>query len=236
MRTLFDSIDVARLPVDAQMVAGYVGGHWPTYGQLASRFPHAIRVSIAVNASEDAQVLDVETGDATPGQAPAWTARQRTWGRDPTVYCNTSTWPDVETAFRSARVPLAHWWRADYDGRAVLEMGEVAHQYRSDTATDLDWSVVADFWPGVDSGRPPSPQEDPHMSIFDGGHASDDDRDGAVREMYLAVFGSEPTVAQLNFCKWCLGAGAGYGAMVRGLADSAAGQTARAKRSPQPTG
>jgi hypothetical protein len=72
--------------------------------------------------------------------------------------------------------------------------------------------------------------------MLDGAHASDDDRDGAVRLVYLTVYGSEPSVSELNFCKWLLGAGTGYGSVVRGVADSTAGQAARAKRSPQPTG
>lgn len=83
------------------------------------------------------------------------------------------------------------------------------------------------------TGASPSPQEDPHMSYLDGAHASDDDRDGAVREVYLAVGGEEPTVPELNFCKWLLGAGSGYGTIVRGVADSAKGEAARAARNEQ---
>jgi hypothetical protein len=58
----------SAIPKTAEAVAGYVGGHWPTYNQLVKDFPHAHKLSIAVFASEDADCLDIEKGDATPDQ------------------------------------------------------------------------------------------------------------------------------------------------------------------------
>lgn len=148
MRTMYDSITVANLPANARMAAGYVDGRWPTFAILAQHFPNAVRVSIAVSPSSAAMVLDVEQGDATPAQAVGWVVNQRNAGRDPTVYCSTYAWPAVKTQFASRGVALPHWWRADYNGRAALEMGEIAHQYADIGPYDI--SAVVDYWPGVD--------------------------------------------------------------------------------------
>lgn len=154
-RTMYDSITIANLPGNASMVAGYVDGRWPTFAALERAFPNAVRVSIAVFATSTAHVLDVEKGDATPMQSVDWVVRMRALGRDPTVYCSTSAWPAVKACFAARSVSLPHWWRADYNGRAVLEMGEIAHQYVDIGPYDI--STVADCWPGVDP--PTQPEE-----------------------------------------------------------------------------
>lgn len=160
-RTMFDAITPSRIPHPPapQLVAGYVGGYWPSfYGYrddtgvwvpgIREVFPTSRPVAIAVQASQDAQVLDVEAGDATPAQAPGWAVRQRRRGQIPTVYANTSTWPAVVAEFTRQSVPLALWWEANYDGAAVLAPGRIAKQYRNTPGYDV--SVVADYWPGVD--------------------------------------------------------------------------------------
>lgn len=89
--TMYDSVDLSQIPSNAQAVAGYVGGHWPTYSQLAGKFPQAHRLSIAVQASEDAECLDVEKGDAQIADAPAWVKRQMKRGvKRPVVYTSVS--------------------------------------------------------------------------------------------------------------------------------------------------
>lgn len=150
MRTCYDAVTISRIPANAQMVAGYIGGNYPTFGQLAARFPHAARVSIAVNATHDAHVLDVEQGDATPDDAPAWALRQRVMGGFPTVYCSESVWPQVVAAFERAHVALPMCWQAHYDGIASLPPGCIAKQYSGGMTAPYDISVVADYWPGVD--------------------------------------------------------------------------------------
>ena len=71
---MLDSIHPANMPNGADAYAGYVDGHWPTFQTVKDRFgAHAHVLSIAVFPSDNAQALDVESGDATPGQAPAWT-------------------------------------------------------------------------------------------------------------------------------------------------------------------
>lgn len=94
--TMYDAIDVAGIPPGAVAVAGYVGGKWPTYPTLLKKFPDAHHVSIAVNASEDAHVLDVERGDATAEDAPGWVHRQHERGlKRPGLYCSLSGMADL---------------------------------------------------------------------------------------------------------------------------------------------
>lgn len=163
-RTMYDAITPAQIPAGATMVAGYVGGQWPSYAEAVRRFPHAVHVSIAVQADEDAQVLDCERYDATPQQCPGWAVRQRHRGQVPTVYCNTSTWPSVRAAFRAQGVPLPLWWAAQYDNDPALIAGAVAKQYR--TTPGYDVSSVVNYWPGVDPApKPPAPVPVPPFTM-----------------------------------------------------------------------
>lgn len=205
MRTLYDSVDVSRIPADAEMVAGYVDGHWATYESLAQHFPNAVRVSITVFGSASAQVCDCETGDLTPAQAAQWAKTKLVSGQHPTIYCSASVKPSVVGALNSLAVDPASvsWWIADYDGIAQLPPGAVAKQYRSDTTQNLDYSVVADYWPGVD----PAPQQgDTDMAYFgpNGANALQQITDARlvkVREWWLAYRGgAEFSEAQQQEC------------------------------------
>jgi hypothetical protein len=151
---MYDSITPSSIPAGATMVAGYVDGWYANMPAMASRFPSAVRVPIAVFAhTDDGIVLDVETGDATPAQATGWVQMRRSHGVDPTVYCDSSTWPAVRAAFQAAGVPEPHYWIAEYDGVPTIPAGAIAKQYKSTDPWDI--SAVADYWPGVDPPPPP---------------------------------------------------------------------------------
>lgn len=149
MRTMYDSVNPRIIPADAAMVAGYVDGKYRWTEEGWGRFPHAVKVRIAVLPETDAgNVLDVERYDAAPGQAPGWVTMRRRAGVEPTVYCSRSAWPVVREAFRSSGVSEPQYWIADYTGKEHLPAGAVACQWGS--APTLDTSCVADYWPGVD--------------------------------------------------------------------------------------
>lgn len=161
MRTMYDAVTPSNIPTSAQMVAGYVDGRYAWSAADWARFPGAVKVRIAVFAStNDGHVLDVERYDATPAQAVGWVQRRRDAGVDPTVYCGYSTngysWALVINAFKSAGVAEPHYWVAAYPGNgANLYPGSVAHQYADPVTSggNYDLSVVADYWPGVDSAQ-----------------------------------------------------------------------------------
>lgn len=90
---MYDAIVAADIPKTALYAAGYVGGDWPTFanGSLAKQCPKATLLSIAVNATENAQCLDVETGDATIADVYTWLNRQHARGiTRPVIYIQAS--------------------------------------------------------------------------------------------------------------------------------------------------
>ena len=126
MITMFDSIDVSQIPSNAQAVAGYVGGSWATWSSLAAKFPHAQRLSIAVNSGEDADCLDIEPGDATAGDVPGWFARQRARGvARPCLYASVSTMGSLLGVLRMAGISRSsvRLWSAHYAGQHICGPG-----------------------------------------------------------------------------------------------------------------
>lgn len=156
MRTMYDAVTPGNIPPTATMVAGYVDGLYRNVAEMRTRFPHAQLVGIAVSShTNDGQVLDVERGDATPDEAPGWVTMRRAAHVDPTIYCNSSTWPAVRQAFHGAAVPEPHYWIAEWDGAPTIPAGAVAKQHSD--AGPFDVSSVAPYWPGVDPVPAPTP-------------------------------------------------------------------------------
>jgi nucleoid-associated protein YgaU len=154
-RKMYDSVTPQDIPVTAALVAGYVDGRYNNISLMHYRFPDAVVVGIATSAHTNfGIVLDVESGDATPAQAVGWVFKRRQGSHDPTVYTSASEWGAVRAAFHAANVAEPHYWIADWDGNPVLPHGAVAKQYQSATRDHhYDLSVVADYWPGVDTPR-----------------------------------------------------------------------------------
>jgi hypothetical protein len=123
MILMYDSITPSAIPLNAEAVAGYVGGHWPDYSELVSRFPKAHHKSIAVNDQEDADILDMENGDAVPSQYPGWHKRQVARGVEvPGGYSDASEMPTVIATARAAGIKDVEWdaFVAEWDGKQDL--------------------------------------------------------------------------------------------------------------------
>ena len=147
-RKMYDSVTVGNLPINSDgLYAGYVGGNWPTLVPIMQRFPHARVVSIAVNASQSAQVLDVETGDATANEVPDWLNRMRAQGRkNITIYTSRSNIDAVLSACDAAKVARPLIWAADWTGAPHTVAGAVAVQYLSNDYFD-ETCITDAFWP-----------------------------------------------------------------------------------------
>jgi len=121
---MYDSVTVSEIPPGAQAVAGYVGGRFVTVPELRAWFPAAHLLTIAVSATQDADCLDIETGDATPAEAAAWYVRQRARGiTRPCVYASASVMQsDVIPVIMAAKIPRAtvRLWSAHYTGTAHI--------------------------------------------------------------------------------------------------------------------
>jgi hypothetical protein len=151
--TMYDGVNPDTVPAGAAIYAGYVDGEWQSYDALVSEYPSALHVSICVTSADSARVLDVETGDATPDEAPAWASRQRAGGNPyPVVYMDESNWPSVQSAFSDQGVAAPLYWVAAYvsDPTDVptIPDGAIALQYYDYGGYDA--SVAADYWPGLD--------------------------------------------------------------------------------------
>lgn len=156
MRLMYDSTTIDAIPAGARLVAGYLDGDYPTYPQLAVRFPTATRVSITVTGLLFAQVADVETGDLSPASGARWAARKLERGEHPSLYCNLSTWPVCIRALQAIGLTSADasWWIAHYDDDPTIPPGAIAKQYSNDQTANLDTSNVAAYWPGIDLHPP----------------------------------------------------------------------------------
>lgn len=130
MFVMFDSVDTAEIPTHANAIGAYAGGKWPTYAHVKSEWPHAHILSIAVNSGEHRTVdgkpvecLDIEPGDATPGEAPQWFRVQRSLGvRRPCFYGSLSWVPQIEAALHGAGIARHEYriWSAHYTGGAHI--------------------------------------------------------------------------------------------------------------------
>lgn len=126
MIVMRDSTNGTTIPTDTPVVAGYIDGlyRWPQ--TWWDRFPNSVKLTIAVSASNQADILDVETGDAAPNDIPGWCDRfNRPNRRRPTVYCNRATWPAARAAVGNRSVD---YWISTLDGTTFVP-GAVAAQY-----------------------------------------------------------------------------------------------------------
>lgn len=92
-RTMFDAVDAKDVPAHGwDLLAGYSNGNYQSYLPLKARFPKATVVSIDTqNKPGEAQVCDIEKGDARPDEAPAWFDRSVALGViRPTLYYSAS--------------------------------------------------------------------------------------------------------------------------------------------------
>lgn len=165
-RIMQDSTNTAAFTAGADLYAGYVlsdtGQGYNNYASMAARFPGAVHVSICTRFNATAQVLDFEAGTtgvlaADAQQAVQWVQRMRAQGLTPSVYVQQSLWGWLQGYFISNHVAQPNWWVANTSTGAVMIPGTVAHQYTFNLPRNpYDTSIVADYWPGVDSGDVPS--------------------------------------------------------------------------------
>lgn len=166
MSVMYDGVNPDSVPAGAQVYAGYNNGYWPSYNGLVAKFPNAQHVSITVNSSGTAQVLDVESGDAAAVDVPNWLNRMRAAGINrPTVYCSRVGapgygWQNVIDACHNAGVALPDFWIADYtSGPHSLTLdgvNAVAVQWTDHGGYD-ESQIYDPTWPGESAPTPPTP-------------------------------------------------------------------------------
>lgn len=111
----------------AHALGGYVNGLWPTWDTLVKQYGSSGKflLSIAVNAVSNlgAQCLDIENGDATIAQTPAWAKATAAAGKKakddryyPKLYCSIDNGESLVAAMTKAGVKRGSYlyWSAHY--------------------------------------------------------------------------------------------------------------------------
>lgn len=167
---LYDATDPSLIP-DGPLLAGYINGKYPSYYQIAIDHPQSQVLTITVKAHNPngsyviADILDIESGDATPDEAPGWTQAMRALSR-PIIwnYCSRlGTWPDTQSAYLLNGVLDPDYWIADYTGQPHLVPGSVATQW-TDHLDEYDISQTNGVIPGsLPIPPPPLPTYPPYQ-------------------------------------------------------------------------
>jgi peptidoglycan hydrolase-like protein with peptidoglycan-binding domain len=168
MLTMFDSISISQLPGGTgYCYAGYVNGSWPTYNSVVADFPGHNVLSIAVNAGANADCLDVENFDATPGQAAGWYARQLARGvQRPCIYASAGVVSTILSLLAAAGVTRSavRIWSAHYTTQHICGPNVCGYPAADGTqwtsramGRNLDQSMlVNDFFGTVPPPAPPN--------------------------------------------------------------------------------
>lgn len=132
--TMYDAVEVKAIPNNPEAVAGYVDG-FVTYPIVVARFPHAKHISIAKTANFNADILDIENGDAVPTDAPGWIRRQHARGKKvPGVYMSESIMWEVIGICERNGIQRHEFkvWSANWTGTPHIDPGANATQYRGE--------------------------------------------------------------------------------------------------------
>lgn len=168
MRTMYDSATGMTIPAHATVVAGYIDGVYKWTTAEWDRFTHALKIEIAISASlNSGDVLDIETGDATPEQAEGWIKLRKAAGYyRPTIYCSRETVPAVRTGTGKYVLGTDYdLWVGDWTGVAHevtapgpgAELTVAVVQYASTSAYDIS-VLYDDDWPHRTPPAPPKPK------------------------------------------------------------------------------
>lgn len=171
--TMFDDITIPSMPSGGSYAyAGYVDGIWPTFPELKAKYPRHRLLSVAVFASDDAECLDIEKGDAPIEDAPEWYERQVHRGVwRPALYTSASNLRAVQNIMTAAHIARASYrlWSAHYLNRAHI-CAPKSCGYGISEADGCQWTsralginldqsiLLPDFF---DPRPAPTPQPDP---------------------------------------------------------------------------
>jgi hypothetical protein len=147
----YDSTRPELIPASAPVVLYYADGAYKWTAEALARFPDARIRAITVEGDPVCDIIDVESGDCTPGDVLNFLrARHENGLATGTVYCDRSTLGLVNAAV--AKVLPFNAWLATLDGSKPTTCEGpgrlVAVQFAGGPDADYDTSVVWDrSWP-----------------------------------------------------------------------------------------
>lgn len=125
----YDAINTLQhnIPVTAPAIAYYGNGNYAWTQEQVNLYPTRFKNKIDVlgeSINNEFDVLDVETGDATPDMTPDWIDRNPRGG----IYCNSNNWRDVLDAMHPRYPSFFKYWIADGNSSLIFP-GSLARQY-----------------------------------------------------------------------------------------------------------
>lgn len=131
---IYDSVAPKDIPAEHPTVATYVNGRYKASPSDVAGRHKVLWIDTTGGNPSDADVLDVEPGDATPATAAHW-AYQRLH-HDPNapccIYTTRSLWPAVRASIHqlpSGMGDHVQWWIADPTGHPHVVPGSDATQW-----------------------------------------------------------------------------------------------------------
>jgi hypothetical protein len=138
---IYDSVTPSAIPASSQAVAVYANGN---YAASPSQVGHrGLVLWIDTNGSDpNADVLDVEPGDATPAQAATWVAQKLDASPNSVaiVYTMMSEWPAVQ-----ADINALPWWMPSHTRYWIADPTGVPHVVPGSQATQWYWGQNYDI-------------------------------------------------------------------------------------------
>jgi hypothetical protein len=129
---VYDSVTPSQVPAGARLATYADGGYAVSPSQVAHR-GHVLWIDTS-GSDPRAAALDVEPGDATPGQAAtwAWHKLHSAAGQVAIIYTMRSEWAAAQAAVATLPSGMQHqvrWWIADPTGVPHIVPGASATQW-----------------------------------------------------------------------------------------------------------
>jgi peptidoglycan hydrolase-like protein with peptidoglycan-binding domain len=172
-----DSVGVNSLEAGLPVYAGYAYGPFDNWNALVARFGKTaklISISPVVESSERVACLDVEPGNATPADAPAFYRLGKAGiVNKPTIYCSAGDTSAVVDALGNAGINRASYyiWSAHWIGKHICAPSTCGYpqadgtQYDSNNAFDSDIFTASMFGATPPPPPPPPPPANPTLSL-----------------------------------------------------------------------
>jgi hypothetical protein len=148
MGTFYDSAS-GTFPAGTTEVALYRNGLYAFPPSEVSKLWRIRWIDVDGDNPAGCSILDIETGDASPGMIPGWCSERDKAVQDSLfrLYCNLSTWPAVKAIVRTlpyAQKRRVRYWIANPTGVRHLVPGSSATQYEWGENTDTN--IYSDAW------------------------------------------------------------------------------------------
>lgn len=145
MKTMFDAVTTANLPLGAFAIGVYVDGDFANEAAGRHRCPHALVLPITVHGRVGTPCVDCEAGDLTVAEAVRWVELSLAAGVfRPCVYASADTWESqgLLAALAKYGSRIRRWVAAFPGTGANIPAGYDAHQFSD--ANGVDTSLIAD--------------------------------------------------------------------------------------------